>query len=433
MWILPQQLHTSAFVLDTEALTLDSVELSRTCERSLIRRSKPSQSSAYLREWKAGNLMRLRFGAISSLSLGQSFLEKWTSSLADIPANHLAQQDSENEQKTHDIFGPTSQAEFAFSSPESASSRTSKATSRWDSPQSLATWKNWVTKCRGAYSARLNAVRLTRENECSSWPTANARDWKDGSAECNQRAIDAGHQVTLARAATCWSTPSTMAGGMYAEANMHKRNSPSLASQVIMWPTPTAMEAEKAGLYNQGQMGQSLSAMANRGELNGPADPANPNTTGNRPESWPTARSLDGQVNEFLETWEIRQQKKAEQGINLHRPLPIAVAQEIKKQQDNGKKDTLHSQMKAWATPRTKDAEGWMMNQARLLAGKPDDTLTGQVTQSKKHNGKLNPRWVETLMGLPVGWTMPSCASPVTIAQTSCASSATESSQQQQP
>ncbi len=34
--------------------------------------------------------------------------------------------------------------------------------------------------------------------------------------------------------------------------------------------------------------------------------------------------------------------------------------------------------------------------------------------------GKLNPRWVETLMGLPVGWTMPSCACPVTIAPTSC-------------
>jgi hypothetical protein len=40
-------------------------------------------------------------------------------------------------------------------------------------------------------------------------------------------------------------------------------------------------------------------------------------------------------------------------------------------------------------------------------------------------NGKLNPRWVETLMGLPVGWTMPSCASPATIAPTSCGSSAT--------
>jgi hypothetical protein len=40
-------------------------------------------------------------------------------------------------------------------------------------------------------------------------------------------------------------------------------------------------------------------------------------------------------------------------------------------------------------------------------------------------SGKLNPRWVETLMGLPIGWTMPSCTSPVTIAQTSCASSET--------
>ncbi len=33
--------------------------------------------------------------------------------------------------------------------------------------------------------------------------------------------------------------------------------------------------------------------------------------------------------------------------------------------------------------------------------------------------GSLNARWVETLMGLPIGWTMPSCASPVTIGQTS--------------
>jgi len=27
--------------------------------------------------------------------------------------------------------------------------------------------------------------------------------------------------------------------------------------------------------------------------------------------------------------------------------------------------------------------------------------------------GKLNPRWVETLMGLPVGWTMASCLHPI--------------------
>ena len=46
--------------------------------------------------------------------------------------------------------------------------------------------------------------------------------------------------------------------------------------------------------------------------------------------------------------------------------------------------------------------------------------------------GKLNPRWVETLMGLPVGWTMPSCASPVTIERMNSDYSVTVLSQQQQ-
>ena len=46
--------------------------------------------------------------------------------------------------------------------------------------------------------------------------------------------------------------------------------------------------------------------------------------------------------------------------------------------------------------------------------------------------GSLNPRWVETLMNLPVGWTMPSCASPVTIERMSSDYSVTVLSQQQQ-
>jgi hypothetical protein len=133
------------------------------------------------------------------------------------------------------------------------------------------------------------------------------------------------------------------------------------------WPTPTVQEAGKIG--NQANHGQLVLSNhpALRGEVtrekfekskHGPPAPANHSTHGNRPESW--------------------------------------------------------------ATPRTKDAEGWMMNQTRLAKGKPEDTLTGQALNSNKNNGKLNPRWVETLMGLPVGWTMPSCACPVTIEQTNC-------------
>jgi hypothetical protein len=60
------------------------------------------------------------------------------------------------------------------------------------------------------------------------------------------------------------------------------------------------------------------------------------------------------------------------------------------------------------------------------LASTPDVAakrlLEGKVTLSRQNAGKLNPRWVETLMGLPVGWTMPSCVSPVTIAPMNCGS-----------
>jgi hypothetical protein len=177
MWILPKQL-ISAFAPGTEVLTSDSVECARACAQLLMRRSKPSQSSAYLREWKAGNLMRLRYGAISSPSLGQSFLEKWTSSLEAIHASHSPQQVSEPGQMTHDTCGHTSQKVFAFSSQPYAYLKTSKAILRWDSPLLSVIWKKWVTKCRGAYSARLNAVRLTNASECLSWPTIRASEYK---------------------------------------------------------------------------------------------------------------------------------------------------------------------------------------------------------------------------------------------------------------
>jgi hypothetical protein len=86
----------------------------------------------------------------------------------------------------------------------------------------------------------------------------------------------------------------------------------------------------------------------------------------------------------------------------------------------------LREEVHQWATPQAKDHK----------SGHRDPTIVQykqlNVEVEAKASGKLNPRWVETLMGLPVGWTMPSCQSPVTIELTNCASSATESFQQQQ-
>ena len=327
MWILPKSL-ISAFAPAMAALSLDSEECSQICAQSLIRRSKPSQSNSFLREWKAGNLTRLRSGAISSHSLGQSFVTAWTSSLAATHASHLAQPGSALEPKTHDIFGLSSQAEFDFFDPEPVSSRTSRDTSRWDSPASSAIWKNWVTRCRGEYSRRLNAVRRTSESECSSWPTATTRDWKD-------------------------------AGDM---------------SQSMI---------RKDGKERMDTLGRVVQA--------------NPSTHGSRPESWSTPRANEPTADSNFAA------RNADRGEHCH--------------------SSLTTQAKSLATPRCSMAQDKQEDSGRRRLGEQ---------AQHKTTGKLNPRWVELLMGLPVGWTMPSCQSPATIGQTNCASSATGFCQQQQ-
>jgi hypothetical protein len=120
---------------------------------------------------------------------------------------------------------------------------------------------------------------------------------------------------------------------------------------------------------------------------------ANPSTDGSRPESWRTPTSYD---------W-----KNTDCSTQVH--LSDQVEGRTEKQ---------------WATPIMGDSH---------LASTPEVAQKrieeGKVTLSRQNPGKLNPRWVETLMGLPVGWVMPSCVSPVTIAPTSCDCLETESSQ----
>jgi hypothetical protein len=239
------------------------------------------------------------------------------------------------------------------------------------------------------------------------------------------------------------------------------------------WATPAARDTQgQRGAAANARKGNPLDTLPNQMAVYGLPAPANPSTDGSRQGLWPTARSLDGQVGESLETWEARHQRKAAEGINLHRPLPIAVEQEQRKQwatpragkttdenpetwaarQANGDVATmpLTAQVKTWQTAtvstgahRQKDGsmidkldqqvKSWATPRAEMDSGAHNgipDTLHSQMKVQAV--GKLNPRWVETLMNLPVGWTMPSCASPVTIAPTNFDSSATVLSRPQQ-
>jgi hypothetical protein len=376
-WILPKQLHTSACALDTAALSLDSNEQSQICAQSLFVRSKPSPSQIWLRKWKRDSWTRHLSGRILKPSLGERFVTAWTSSLADTLVSPSAQPVSAKESKTRGTCGRGLQMAFDFSDPESASLRTSKDISAWGCPTSSKTWQEWVTERRGAYSARLKSAHRTSESESSSWPTVrHEENWQGhgstqsyaengANKQVNYRYNKQGEKVFLLKG----TFDITLTTAVMAQ----------------NWPSPVASEVRQGFQdRSRGMKGSQESLTTVVVKQHGPAVPASSSTDGSRPGSWATPRA-----------------NKTE---GYSRP-------------DFG--PTLHQQAQSWATPRAEMDSG-------AHNGRPD-TLHSQMKVQAV--GKLNPRWVETLMGLPVGWTMPSCASPVTIERMNSDCLATASSQ----
>jgi hypothetical protein len=94
--------------------------------------------------------------------------------------------------------------------------------------------------------------------------------------------------------------------------------------------------------------------------------------------------------------------------------------------QAEGKSNTDGSPREQWGTPTSRDHKGHYPKWSQESPEKETRNLLPDQAHGGTYRGKLNSRWVETLMGLPVGWTMPSCASPWTIERTSSDCSETE-------
>jgi len=178
MWIIPTNISdTFHFAVDTKELGLDSEEFSQTCEKSLMWRSKPSQSPTWLRRWKRIKYLQHLSGRILKPSHTKSFLDKLTSSLGDSPANLFPMQEAEKELKTQDTSIPTSVMEsedvdqdlFSWKTLEESSVPKQREDEVFCS-MSSKTWKQWVTSQRQEYSQRVKLAHLTKGKEFSSWP-----------------------------------------------------------------------------------------------------------------------------------------------------------------------------------------------------------------------------------------------------------------------
>ena len=164
MWILPKQLHTSAFVADTKALGLDSEEFSQICEKSLTWRGKDSLSRTWLQRWNRENWMQHLCSRTLKPSLTESFVDAWISSLGDSRVSHSQLLESVKQQMTQDTSSPTSADGIRDCQPRQLSflenvegilSLRKNRRRRISSPICPQRhWKAWVTEQRQEYSQR---------------------------------------------------------------------------------------------------------------------------------------------------------------------------------------------------------------------------------------------------------------------------------------
>lgn len=183
---------------------------------------------------------------------------------------------------------------------------------------------------------------------------------------------------------------------------------------MVQWPTARAEDAESCGGHNTRQVADSLRAavtlptpqaseykgQSQRGQYSpedrltnmvmataGPQAPDSPNTTGNPPAQWltPEAQNQEGyQVVNGKRVPRLGAQVKSWS-------TPRAEERSQHNSQDNGQ--ALSRQIQ-WATPNA--MEGGSISRG---GDRKDELLLGGQVK-----GKLNPRWVCQLMGIPANW-----------------------------
>ena len=385
MWIIPKNLHTSAFVQDTEALISDYQELSDLSAQSLLARSKPSPAKTWSRRWKTGSLNLHLFGRILKPSRGSSFAEKWTSSQEASLVSHLVPQGEGQETMIQDTFGlPSSEESESWHTLPLFSSRMLRGSSAQSSramdgptPQerpfcsmSSASWKDWVTKQRQAYSQRVKSVRPISENECSLWVCAPISATQDAllfqGCSAPQSEVDA-------QPIPPQEAQSSMSG----------------SPQESQWATPCTW------LYKTYTLSEC--SLIKRIE------------TGRQ-----VCLTMQALTTFYWATPTYRDYKDA----SMHKPL---TPWKDGKSRMNTMPRQVHNIAAQWSTPTTRDYKGPYPQWIQEDPTKPTRSLLPDQAHNNTYTGKLNPRWVETLMGLPVGWTMPSCADPWTTERMSCA------------
>jgi hypothetical protein len=308
-----------------------------------------------------------------------------------------------------------------------------------------------------------------------NWPTANARDWKDsGPTQGNRQNPNLGTAVV--KDAANWLTPQSgdVTGStreavvMWASGQRPKTSDQRLRTQVAAeqlkhgqaGPASSSSLGSRQGLWLTPKTGDNHATKHHPQRSDG----GQPNLAWQmeKGEQWRTPTSFDWKNTDCSTQVYLSDQVEGRTSKQTDFPTPRTCDWKSSPNADSNIKrmevgqatlaEFVHAKHKKgdpWSTPRTGATESSRPNnkggipladQAKREqwatprnCGGPDYAKTTRPSSQSNSlslptqvAGKLNPRWVEALMGLPIGWVMPSCTSPQTIAPMSCDSLAME-------
>jgi hypothetical protein len=354
---------------------------------------------------------------------------------ADTPANPSAKPESELEPTTPGIFGPSLPVSFGYYDPDTCSWKTSQATFHWDSGMYLETWPDSGTMRNGCVYERPISERPTFESASSSWPATRAtsgggntsaypnapyrpalaqlaQKWptargKDGESAGNHP----GAMDSLTGVTRTWSTPQAHQGGGNSQRDVRGSGGPDLKEQTEHWATPDANRSS----YSNGVMGPNIREQASQWQT--PATDSFRSRGGDRVDEmgldqqarmhWATPqaheraqdpRQVDhgAQLANQVDSWQTPQARDHRSGASL---------------KDYGNTRPLNEQVDKWLTPhaaRAHDSDNsdstYLARQVHSLQGPkiPDGPQSSENGPTSPL--RLNPQFVEWLMGFPIGW-----------------------------
>lgn len=329
------------------------------------------------------------------------------------------------------------------------------------------TWPISGSMQNGVCSARKNAVPPSEESEYSSWPTPlssegkrgytthytgdpkagktlkmEAQIWQTPAVDSfRQRSGDRRDERGLDQQARFWRTPDapgTTGGPRNRQGSIGHGHQVTIAEQAEHWPTPAPCDQVICAVLPLGRkhMDQLPNYVAHLFGRPDPATPKDGDTSSNDgptlPLLWPTPRSAENGndsgsrqrreqgpnpgLKDLAKNWPSPsasmmtpedQAQAMYAGNDPRRPKYKDANWPTPRSEDSeqtgahrGVADTLNSATKNWQTPRSHEVVEW--NQQKT--GEKTLSLTGQAakTAGKK---KLNPAFVEWLMGIQTGWT----------------------------